>query len=142
MDDVIIIVTNILREINYQKSHHLSDPHRLCYTNDQIAIAHSTSIIVVRKIYFTVVICVYLIVLYLFCIKRSLSNLSSFHFQPKDSNTHVYAHSWLSNNNDRNQQNDQLLEGTMINYCYIISMIIMSTFVKYSLWVSDKWCNF
>ena len=29
MDDVIIIVKNILREINYQKPHHLSDPHRL-----------------------------------------------------------------------------------------------------------------
>ena len=28
-DDVIIIVTNILREINYQKPHHSSDPHRL-----------------------------------------------------------------------------------------------------------------
>ena len=71
--------------------------------------AHSTSIIVVRKIYFTVVICVYLIVLYLFCIKRSLSNLSSLHFQPKDSDSHAYAHTRSSNDGDRNQQNNQLL---------------------------------
>ena len=60
-------------------------------------------------IYFTVVICVYLIVLYLFCIKRSISNLSSFHFQPKDTDTHAYAHSWPSNDGDRNQQNNQRL---------------------------------
>ena len=59
-------------------------------------------------IYFTVVICVYLIVLYLFCIKRSLSNLSSFHFQQKDSDKHGYANSWPSNDGDRNQQNNQL----------------------------------
>ena len=66
MDDVIIMFTNILQEINYQELHHLLDPHRLYYTNYQITIAHNTSIIVVRKIYFTVVICVYLIALYLF----------------------------------------------------------------------------
>ena len=37
------------------------------------------------------------------------SNLLSFHFQMKDSNMHVYAYSWLLNNDDRNQQNNHLL---------------------------------
>ena len=37
------------------------------------------------------------------------SNLSSFHFQPKDTDTHAYAHSWPSNDGDRNQHNNQLL---------------------------------
>ena len=94
-DDVTIIITNILQEIN---SHHSSDSHRLSYTNYQTAIALSTSIIIVRKIYFNAVICVYLVVLYLFCIKQSLSNLFSFHFQTKHSNTHAPTHSWSSNN--------------------------------------------
>ena len=30
MDDVIITITNILQEINYQKPHHFPDPHRHC----------------------------------------------------------------------------------------------------------------
>ena len=91
MDDVIIIVINILQEINYQK-----------YTIYQLSNRHSTQYINYRckKIYFTVVICVYLIVLYFFCIKQSLSNLSSFYFsfyfQPMDSDMHAHAHSWPS----------------------------------------------
>ena len=109
-DDVTIIITNILWEINYQKPHHLSNPTGYNIPIIKLPyVAHSTSIIVVRKNYFTVVICVYLIVFYLFCIKQSLSNLSSFYFQPKDSIMHVYAHSWLSNDGDRNQQNNQIL---------------------------------
>ena len=43
------------------------------------------------------------------CIKRLLSNLSLFHFQPKDSDTHAYVHPWSSNDGDRNQENNQLL---------------------------------
>ena len=57
-----------------------------------------------KKIYLTIVICVYLIILYLFCIKQSFSNLSSFHFQTKDSDAYAYVHLWSSNNGHRNQQ--------------------------------------
>ena len=56
--------------------------------------------------YFTVVIFVYLIVLYLFCMKWWFSNLSLFHIQTKDSNMYAYVHSWSSNDGDRNQQNN------------------------------------
>ena len=57
----------------------------------QIAKAHFKSVTIVGKIYFTVVICIYLIVLYAFCVKWSFSNLSLFHFQTKDSDTYLYA---------------------------------------------------
>ena len=59
MDDVIII-THILQESNYQKLHHLLDPHCLQNTNYQITIASSTSITVLRITYFTVVLYVYI----------------------------------------------------------------------------------
>ena len=95
-------------------------PQAIMY-NYQIYIAHSTPIIVVRKIYFTVVVCVYLIVLYLFCIKQLFSNLSSFHFQAKDSHMHAYAHSRSPNDGHRNQQNNRLLGlfFSFITYFYI-----------------------
>ena len=50
-DNVIIIATNILLEINYQKPYHSSDLHKLAiqYINYQITIAHSTPIITVEK---------------------------------------------------------------------------------------------
>ena len=57
--DAIITITNILWKINYQKLHHLLDPYRLQNTNYQIAIVSSTSVIVVRIISFTVVLCVH-----------------------------------------------------------------------------------
>ena len=89
---------------NYQKTYHSLDLHRLLYTNYQITRAHSTSITIVRITYFTVVISIYLIVLYLFCINQPFSNLFLFHFQTKDSDTHAYAYPWSSNDGDRNQQ--------------------------------------
>ena len=75
----------------------IGSPQAIIY---QLSNRHSTQyiIIVVSKICYTVVICVYLIVPYLFCIKQSLSNLSSFHFQTKHSDTHASTHSWSSNN--------------------------------------------
>ena len=79
------------------------------YTNYQIAIASRTSTTVVRIIYFTIVLCVYVLVLYLFYIKQLFTNLSSFHFQTKDSDMHAYAHSWSPNDGDKIQQNNQLL---------------------------------
>ena len=89
IDIVINIATNILREINYQKTaSFIGSPQAIIY---QIAKAHSKSVTIVRKNYFTVVICIYLIVLYAFCVKWSFSNLSLFHFQTKDSDTYEYA---------------------------------------------------
>ena len=89
VDIVINIATNIVREINYQKTApFIGSLQAIIY---QIAKAHSKSVTIVRKIYFTVVICIYLIVLYTFCVKQSFSNLSSFHFQTKDSDTYGYA---------------------------------------------------
>ena len=76
------------------------------YTNNQLAVACSMLIIILRIIYFTVVLCVHVTVLYLFYIKQWFTNLFLFHFQTKDSDTHAYAHSWSPNDGDRNQQND------------------------------------
>ena len=45
----------------------------------------------------------------LFYIKQLFTNLILFHFLTKNSNTHAYVHSWLPNNGDRNQQNNQLV---------------------------------
>ena len=53
----------------------LIGPHRLQYTNNRLAIACSMSIIVLRIINFTVVLCVHVTVLYLFYIKRWFTNL-------------------------------------------------------------------
>ena len=46
MDDVIITTATIFCKVNYQKLHHLSDPHWLSYTDNQFAIASSISIII------------------------------------------------------------------------------------------------
>ena len=107
-----------MREINYL--HHIFDHHRLYCISYQITISHSTPIIIVRQICSTTVICVYLIVLYLFCIKQSFSNLSSIPFQTKDSNTHAHPHSWLPNDGHRNQQNNQLLKPFLFITCFYI----------------------
>ena len=95
----------------------IGSPQAIIY---QLSNRHSTQYINYRckKIYFTVVICIYLIVLYLFCIKRSFSNLSLFHFQTNDSDMHAYVHSWSSNNGDRNQQNNQLLGPISFITCF------------------------
>ena len=60
------------------------------------------SIIVLTIIYLTVVLCVHVTVLYLFYIKQWFTNLFSFHFQTKDSDTHAYVHSWSPNDGDKN----------------------------------------
>ena len=87
---------------------HLSDPHRLYqlsnhHSQQHINTYHCTYI---RIIYFTVILCVYVIVPYLFYIKRLFTNLFSFQFQTKNSDTLAYVYSWLSNDADRNQQNN------------------------------------
>ena len=64
------------------------------------------SAVQVRKIYFTVVLSVYIIVLYHFYMKQLFTNRLSFHFKTKDSNVCVYVHSWSPNDGDRNQQNN------------------------------------
>ena len=63
----------------------------------QLSNHHSTQYITYRcqKIYFTVVICVYLIVSYLFCIKWLFSNLFSFHFQSIVICMHMCTHDHL-----------------------------------------------
>ena len=106
-DDAISIVKYFAGNQLSKTTPFIGSPQAIIY---QLSNRHSTQyiIIIVSKICFTV-ICVYLIVPYLFCIKQLLSNLSSFHFQPKDSDTHAYAQSWLSNDGDRNQYNNQLL---------------------------------
>ena len=96
----------------------------------QLSNRHSTQYINYRCkiIYFTVVICVYFIVLYLFCIKRLLSNLTLFHFQTEYSDTHVYAHSWSLNDGDRNQQINPLL-GLFLSYCNMFLYWIAIPFI-------------
>ena len=69
-------------------------------TNNELAVAGSTSIIVVKKIYFTVVLCVYIIVLDLFYTERLFTNLFSFHFQTKDGN--MCAPAWSPNDGTTN----------------------------------------
>ena len=46
-------------------------------------VASSTSITIVRIIYFTVVLCVYIIVLDLFYLRQLFTNMFSFHFQQR-----------------------------------------------------------
>ena len=91
MDDVIITITNILWEINYQNPRHLAIGFSQVITYQ---LTSSTSITVVRIFYFTVVLCAYVIMLYLFYIKQLFTNLFSFHFQTKDSDTYMYVHRW------------------------------------------------
>ena len=115
----LITTINILREISYQNRTLYQIP--IGYHNYQIAIASSTSIIIVRIVYFTIAVCVYIMVLYLFYIKWLFTNLFSFHFQTKDRDTHVYAPSWLPNDGNRNQQNNQLLDPFLFVTCFYIS---------------------
>ena len=62
--------------------------------------ASNTLITVVRIINFTVVHCVYIIVLlYLFCYKPVFIPLLT-----KDRDMHAYVHSWLPNDDDRNSK--------------------------------------
>ena len=86
--------------------------HRLyCCYNTPIIKCHSQQYIItlIRIIYFIVVLCVYVTVLYLFYIKRLFKNVFSFHFQTKDSDMHTYVYSWSPNDGNRNVQNNQLL---------------------------------
>ena len=83
-------------------------PHRLyCRYNIPIIKCHSQQYIItlIRTIYFIVVLCVYVTVLYLFYIKRLFKNVFSFHFQTKD----AYVYSWSPNDGNRNVQNNTLL---------------------------------
>ena len=106
LDGVIITISNILREINYRISIQLSFPYMLQYIIYQIPQpVIRTSLIVLRKIHFTVAFCIYIVVLY---IKQLLTNMFLFHFQIKDTDVHVYAGSWNFENGDRNQQNNKL----------------------------------
>ena len=93
---------------------------------------------VVRIMYFTVVIYVYLIVLYLFYIKQLFTNLFSLHFQTKDGDMHAYVHSWLPHDGDRNQQNNQLLHPFLCNiflYWLTIPFIgIYNVFIDKFIW--------
>ena len=85
---VIITTTNIMREINYQNRTIYQIP-----TGYNIPSNTSFSIVIIT--YFTFILCVYIIALYLFYIKRWLfTNLFSFHFQAKDNDIHAYAYSW------------------------------------------------
>ena len=59
--DVIIATSNTLWEISYQKPPHLLFLHRLSDTNYQLTTFSSTSTITV--IFFTIALCVYVIVL-------------------------------------------------------------------------------
>ena len=61
------------------------------YINYQLDIAISSSVII-RKIYFTVILCIYIIVIYFYCTKWLFTNLFLFHFQTKDCDMHAYAH--------------------------------------------------
>ena len=99
MDDLIITTINILQEINYQKPHHSSDPHRLYCIKYQITIAHSTPITHIIVFY-----CCYLCLLNstLSFLHKSIILKSVFHFQTKDNDMHAYAHSWSSNDGHRN----------------------------------------
>ena len=65
----------------------------------------------IRIIYFTVVLCVYLIVPH----KQLFRNLFTLHLQIKDGNMYAYVHSWLPHDGDRNQQNNQLLNPFLCN---------------------------
>ena len=76
-------------------------------------------------------LCFYVIVLYLFYIKWFFINLFSFHIQTKDSDMHVYVHSWLLNDCDRNQPNNQFLGlffCNMLLYWLTISCISVTFF--------------
>ena len=75
----------------------------------------SSTLIVVRITYFTVVVYVYVIVLYLFYIKQLFTNLFLLHFQIKDGDMHAYVQSWWPHDGDRNQQNNQLLNPFLCN---------------------------
>ena len=50
------------------------------YIYYQLDIAISSSVII-RKIYFTVILCIYIIVIYFYCTKWLFTNLFLFHFQ-------------------------------------------------------------
>ena len=79
---------------NYRKLHRLSDRHSTIYAIIHQLLNHHNSQYInyycKKKI---LLFCVYLIVVYIFCIKLSFSNLPLFHFQTKDSDTHMYVHS-------------------------------------------------
>ena len=108
MDDVIMTAINILCEINYQNC-----------TIQWIPTGYNVSIIKSPLTQYTNYHCKKnLFYCYYLCLPNStLSFLYKtivfkpvfVHFQTKDSDTHVYAHSWSSNYGHRNQQNKQLL---------------------------------
>ena len=76
----------------------------------------------VRKIYFTVVLCVHIIVLYLSQMKQFFTNLLLFHLQTKASELHPYEHSWSPNDGDRNKKNDYITFGlvSFITYAFML----------------------
>ena len=56
-----------------------------------------------------------------FSIKQLFASLFSFHFQIKDSDTHVHAHLWLPNDGDRNHAVKQpSLEAVSFITCFYI----------------------
>ena len=63
---------------------------------------------------------------YSFCVCNSTisfqhkGNLFPFHFQTKDSNMYVYAHSWSPNDGNRNQQNSQLLSLFLLQHALVL----------------------
>ena len=53
----------------------------------------------------TVILCTYMLALYLSCMHKAIVHGSVlFNFQTKDSDTHVYADSWSSQDGDRNHR--------------------------------------
>ena len=63
--------------------------------------------------YFTVVLCVHVIVLHLFYIFHK--PIFIFQFQTKDDDTHTYAQLWLPNSGDKKQQNNKVLSLFLCN---------------------------
>ena len=81
--------------------------------------------------------------LYLIYIKQLFTNpFSSYHFQTKDSSMHVYAHSWLSNNGDRKQQNNQLL-GLFLLYHETTTLLACFFYDTNFILINklSNWCN-
>ena len=86
-----------MQEINYHNCPIYQIPTG--YIIYQLSNRHSQQFInyAVRIIYFAVVLYVFVVLLYLIYLKQLFTNLFSFHLQTKDSDLHVYAHSWFPN---------------------------------------------
>ena len=55
-------------------------------------------------------------------------------FSTKDRDIHVYVHSWLTNNDDRNQQNDQLLSPFLLHNTLIYQLAILFINTTFFYW--------